>query len=131
MDKYDRAVESLLAKLPHDPYAAWKAWQSNRARADDPEGCLFQYVTPDGLEAARQDGEKCGCLTQIRIGNRGAWLHELTCAIHNDTRLPTSVVDTRLTRAQLEACAEWQRRLDKEIRGRGVESEPQPDVVVG
>jgi hypothetical protein len=111
-DKYDEAV-AYLTEHPDSIFDSWKACGSM------PGGCLFQFATPTGsIEWRRDDGEEkeCGCLTTIRCnpGERHAWSDELTVAILGDQRIPLDArqIDTE----HLPVFAEWQRRLDREIR---------------
>lgn len=115
MDKYDEDIEKIVGS--HDPAKIASAmWDKART--------LFQCATISG-----RPGVECGCLTQIRGGpcHRVAMKPELADEIRDDDRLPTSVCDLRLAisackspdeiRAVLQPFAEWQRRLDREIRG--------------
>lgn len=75
---------------------------------------LFQYATPSDTRL-RPDGRGCGCLTMIRkFPDCCAWTEELTEEIRSDERIPFSACT--VTPEDLPVFAEWQRRLDKEIR---------------
>lgn len=116
-DKYDRAV-AYLSKNPGKIFAAWQNPQIYEDLPEDIEQahCLFQYCTPDGLKAVREDGKVCGCLTQIRctahLGDSGfvAWTDALTEEIRKDNSVPTYPDVT-----SLQKFAEYQRKLDKEL----------------
>lgn len=105
-DKYDQAIE-YLTLCPDKIDEAW--WEPNDY--DDSEvaqaHCLFQYTGE-----RRQDGQYCGCLTQIRLSPSvyPAPTDELTNAIASDDRIPKCPTD--ITVADLPVFAEWQRRLD-------------------
>jgi hypothetical protein len=104
MDKYDMAVE-YLTEHPDEIYDAWGNPFLHKG------GCLFQFCNANGYNAII-----CGCLTQIRRGGYAAETEELTEEIRNDERIPSSALDIRAE--HLPVFAEWQRRLDKELRGR-------------
>ncbi len=119
-DKYDDAIVYLRSsyRFMHEVEAAWHAPSSH------PAGCLFQYVTPTGRPGRRasRDDSDCGCLTHIRhdcvlqeTGPYVAWTDELTREIGADDRIP--LTPRKVTPENLEVFAEWQRRLDVEIRG--------------
>jgi len=75
---------------------------------------LFQYATPLDVRR-RPDGKECGCLTMIRkYPDCSAWTDKLTEEIRSDERIPFSA--WTVTPEDLPVFAEWQRRLDKEIR---------------
>lgn len=63
-------------------------------------------------------GDWCGCLTQIRSGRYVAATDVLTVGIVSDERIPDSEADIDFD--DLPVFAEWQRRIDREIRGKGV-----------
>lgn len=88
-------------------------------------GSLFTYVTPTGHIVDNHDrGVSCGCLTQIRDGGVAYNRHvafrydgmdfDLTEEIQEDERIP--VHPREITLESLPVFAEWQRRLDIEIR---------------
>lgn len=107
-DKYDRAM-AWFKKYPSAIQLAWS--RPNLARG----GCLFDCATPDGLSANTPSGEHCGCLTTIREHAYVAWTPELTAAILADDRIP---MKANIRVSDLPVFAEWQRRLDREIRGK-------------
>ena len=113
-DKYDEAI-AYLTEHPEEIYRAWHTCGTH------PHGCLFEFCSPDGSNNKRADGEKCGCLTMVRglskIGGV-AWTDALTEEIRTDERLPKS--GSEITVEHLPVFAEWQRRLDREIRGGGL-----------
>jgi hypothetical protein len=123
-DKYDKAIDYLMEY----PKQAAEAWMKPDVH---PAGCLFQFVTNTGYQGFRADGQDCGCLTQVKAAyfNRlntppgyddwqlYAWTDELTEAIANDENLP-KFQKIVYTREELEHFANWQRRLDREIRGK-------------
>lgn len=109
-DKYDEAIEYLTAH-PDEILLAW----SDRPGDQHPHHCLFIYANASGEFSSRGF---LGCLTQIRSG--GPWraeTSELTAAIAADDRLPDHW--DGITPNDLPVFAEWQRRLDREIRGGG------------
>lgn len=110
-DKYDIAIE-YLTEHPKEILDTW----SNPMGSSG--GCLFQFCTPTGaLDCKIIEGEshQCGCLTQLkRFSDRIAWTPELTNEIRADTRIPGMAEG--ITVADLPVFAEWQRRLDREIR---------------
>lgn len=122
-DKYDRAIEHLLAQ-PDFKQAVLSAWSYPAADEDEPNPahCLFQSASPSGQEDERSPaGERIGCLTQIRITNSSreylplvAWTPELTKEIAEDESIPMSVDE--VTPESLPVFAEWQRKLDRTIR---------------
>lgn len=115
MDRYDQEVERLLRVYDAEPEWWWEkfdyAWSFCPAHSP-----LF-----DDCHSGRDS--RCGCLTQVRDDCvcAEAQTPELTAAIRADDRLPRDTDDIRrpATRAQLagylEACADWQRRLDREL----------------
>lgn len=127
MDKYDEAIEWLVANpvvKGHDGdgglwteiYQAWGNCYDHKA------GCLFVYADPGIHESVSRPHGVCGCLTMIRnpANPHVAWTPELTAEIRADARIQPieSIVALRgdALRAALQPFAEWQRRLDKEIR---------------
>lgn len=130
-DKYDDAIDYLVS-YPENTYEVWKdvsqeATPDVWARAH----CLFQHATPSG-RFEFHGPSACGCLTQIRSGGGNftgpfvAWTPKLTQEIRADEAIFGSIDDlqkamTAATRDErrklLEPFAEWQRRLDLEIRG--------------
>jgi hypothetical protein len=128
-DVYDEAID-LLMEGPIE----WlgdrcnDAWYCVDVVTNLPKSPLFLYATPDGSGNFDSPEKKCGCPTQLRInktyeyllyaviGPGGVERPDLTEAIGRDDRLPTAPWKIE-SREQLEAFAEWQRRLDQEIRG--------------
>lgn len=106
-DKYDKAI----ALLTEHPEAIENSWSAPYLH---PAGCLFALVAPE--KRSTRAGRVCGCLTQIRQKNFNlvAWTDDLTNRIRNDDRLPGSVEE--ITIAHLPVFAEWQRRIDVELR---------------
>lgn len=105
-DKYQKAVR-YLTERPKEILFSWLE------PTQHPAGCLFQFATTDGM--SRMDGEnQCGCLTEIRCGLRPAATTKLTMAIRRDKRIPHSGED--ITVEHLPIFAEWQARLDRELR---------------
>ena len=97
MDKFDEAV----AYLTEHPYEIQLAWDRP---SNHTGGCLFRFCSPN-----QQD--RCGCLTQVRRLDWGAFTFELTTAIRQDERIPSDVNDIKVE--HLPVFAEWQRRLDQ------------------
>lgn len=100
MDKYDEAVRFLT----ENPGSIERSWSSPH-RTDG--GCLFDYASLD------RQGDRYGCLTQIKRGSMEAWDPKLTEAIRADERIPLSPRD--ITIESLPAFAEWQRKIDQLI----------------
>jgi len=129
MDKYDRAIE-LLQQSENFLEDVVRAWIN--ADAGDTTGCLFQYAGEINSYYG-YNGTSTGCLTMIRKhpATRSAATKDLTEGIINDARIPKEYTD--ITPECLPVFADWQRRLDREIRNQPTvqESDPQPDVVVG
>ncbi len=107
-DKYDEAV-AYLTEHPDETRTAWRYPESHVA------GCLFRYATETGGEYSFVSDDYCGCLTQIHCGDRFAVNDDVTEAIRSDQRIPNDVSNS-MPRETLEVFAEWQRRLDREIR---------------
>lgn len=119
-DKYDEAIDWLVENADDDELlegygsVVERAWDGDL----DQGWCLFQIVSPSGLA-----WKACGCLTQIRRPENtlDACTPELTAAIRADERIPFDVCGMKKLRgddlrAALLPFAEWQRRLDREIR---------------
>lgn len=125
-DKYDKAIDWLCenagtAAKSHYQSVVEYAW-------DEPEHeahCLFQHasVTGEWEDYFTHRGCYCGCLTQIRSSSRqyvGA-TPAITAAIRDDKQIPCDINELKdlrdeELRAALQPFAEWQRRLDREIR---------------
>jgi hypothetical protein len=111
-DKYDEAIAFLTAN-PHKISECWMAPDNLLA------GELFQFVTPSGLydsnDYMTEQCRKPGCLSQIRADRGLAWTPELTKEVKKDERIPAD--EYQIGVEHLPVFAEWQRRLDKEIRG--------------
>ena len=115
MDKYDKQIERILAYSGRSLEFEWMTGVG-----------LFQYVTPTGDFCRRPDELECGCLTLVHSQpDCVAWTDELTELIRADDRLPMNSsemvhrwdqLDLEGRRALLGVFAEWQRRLDREIR---------------
>jgi hypothetical protein len=115
MDKYDVAIEELI----QDPFSLFDEW-CNAA-------CLFDFASPDpDATLRRPDGAICGCLTQVCSGESVAWTDALTIEIRQDARIPEDVdafasefpgMSEDEQHSALQPFAEWQRRLNVEIRG--------------
>jgi hypothetical protein len=111
-DIYDKEVERLTEnpKLIHD------AWMFGEDHSP-----LFDCV----CKSRGMNDETFGCLTQIRNHKRGvvdiffptvAETEELTKEIRKDRRIPKDAEDIRPK--HLPIFAEWQRKLDKTLKGR-------------
>jgi hypothetical protein len=130
-DKYDDAIEWLVAHADGenpDKGICYEAWID---AATHTAGCLFDFCTPSGRGGER-GSFRLGCLTMIR--NRPemyiAWTDDLTREIVTDDRIPKLIdelCDLRgeELRAALQPFAEWQRRLDREIRQPALAAEGQ------
>lgn len=109
MDKYDKAIK-YFNDHPSQIRGAWASPGTCEG------GALFMYASVSGT---RKLG--CGCLTQIRgnvnlsaIGPKNMLMRDITDEIRNDDRIPVRSDDVSVD--NLYVFAEWQRRLDKEIR---------------
>jgi hypothetical protein len=123
MDIYDQEIARLADSNGAELVRSWSS-----ATVDGnsvPISPLFQFCNSTGFQGAQYDG--CGCLTQIRSSHVVAATTALTVAIKNDTRIVKSVYDLARRWQSLSAgaraeslrpFAEWQRRLDVEIRGK-------------
>ena len=106
-DYYDKAVD-YFSESPGMIESAWLIPASHRAGS-----LLFSFA---GVNRSGGDPDnRIGCLSMIRTGRWEAETSGLTKRIRADKRIPTSV-GSGLTRAELEAFAEWQRTIDKELR---------------
>lgn len=113
MDKYDEAIEYLVAR----PEETGNAWIRGALGVG-----LFGFCTPDG-----RIHPGCGCLTMVKSGPEVAFTSSLTDAIRADNRIHEEISDLTKAllstdspdarRAILQPYAEWQRRMDREIRG--------------
>ncbi len=111
-DKYDRAIDIL--ENGGNIYDAWNDFE-------DPAHCLFQHVTPSGyiglpsfgLTDDRWGVPDCGCITQVRAGERSAYTEKLQDEIRKDARIPISGESIELE--HLPVFAEWQRKIDVEL----------------
>lgn len=108
MDKYDAQIAGLL-ESDNFLISLVDQWTNGID--------LFAFATPTG-DVVSYCG--CGCLTMIMNG-MGKVIdksHEpnekLTLAIKSDHRIPKSI--SEITPGNLQVFAEWQRRIDKELR---------------
>lgn len=109
-DKYDNAVE-FFRKHPDAVRFAWAKPLSH------PHGCLFQWASRTGRPKELSYKEVfCGCLTMIRKNHQYEveGRPDLTEEIRSDNRIPKGMSSIRID--HLPIFAEWQRRLDHEIR---------------
>lgn len=124
MDKYDDAIEWLVEHADeiskYGEQMVEVAWGNNRTHQ---AGCLFAFCYRDDSYPQLEDWQSCGCLTMIRSNPKRyvAATPALTLEISLDSRLPREIEELRdlrgdNLRAALQPFAEWQRRLDKEIR---------------
>ena len=99
-DKYDEQIKYLTKR----PEKILKQWENCKG--------LFRYATPDDFEYSHATG----CLTMIRKNEECMVPDhpELTKAIKTDNRIP--LTPREITPEHLPVFAEWQRRLDREIR---------------
>ena len=112
-DKY-HAAEAYLHAHPEEIYDAWANPQAHEA------GCLFMWATRR-LVCGEPEDDRVGCLTQIRQDSRLGFAYarvadswELTAQIRDDDRIP--IHEHEITLENLPVFAEWQRRLDRELR---------------
>lgn len=112
-DKYQKAVE-YLTKHPGEIFDAWLDVNEH------PAGCLFQFANQFGFQRYGYDRASwttttiCGCITEIRGCGYLAETPELTAAIRADKRIPERPDDIKPH--HLPVFAEWQARLDRELR---------------
>lgn len=121
MDRYDKAI-MYLQEHPYEIFEAWVNPTNHEA------GCLFAFVTSTGqnMRGRAPIGYILGCLTRIRkvVCDPGlpycdqpeyiAETPELTEAIRQDERIPKD--ERQIGLEHLPVFAEWQRRIDKELR---------------
>jgi hypothetical protein len=118
-DKYDDAIEWLVNR----PQLIVEQWSKAGSGGNHGGQSLFHYCDAPGSKYAAA----CGCLTMIRNGTGkvinvdGTVNTQLSKDIKADNRLPRLIDDIKDLRgddlrAALQPFAEWQRRLDKEIR---------------
>ena len=114
MDKYDKAVK-YLERHPEEINEAWGSPTTyDRSKGDHIAGCLFMI-------AGNENTHNCGCLTQVRGSTVSVALTPaLTKAIRKDKRIPKS--PDLITVEDLPVFAEWQRKIDKEIKN--IKSKP-------
>lgn len=98
MDKYDKEIAELTAN-PNEIYMHWVCASP-----------LFQFATRRSLGSLIG----CGCLTQVRSLAFEAETPELTASVRADKRIPKYAQDISVE--DLPVFAEWQRRLDKELK---------------
>lgn len=110
--KYAEEIERLLAASTKTIEMTWIKGKG-----------LFKYCTPSG-ETEPKPGTRatCGCLSMVRNGFP-AYTDSLTQEIREDERIPKDIMDLYHTecgsderRTMLIAFAQWQTRLDREIR---------------
>jgi hypothetical protein len=114
MDKYDIAV-AYLREHPEEIPDAWNN-PSGQVQGENRGEPLFGYVAPNPFRSIVDIGNgliKCGCLTQVALGEEEAYTDDLTQKIRSDHRIPTKPED--ITVNDLEVFAEWQRKIDKEL----------------
>lgn len=103
-DRYDDEVN----RLTNNPRLIRESW--------DYAEPLFQHVQHVARPRANF---VCGCLTQVASKIFEAATPELTEAIQKDERIPKSV--EFITVEHLPLFAEWQRRIDKELKRKAPE----------
>lgn len=107
MDKYDAQISELTKDDKNFKALLRSHWITGYG--------IFEFVNKDGRCLPN-----CGCLTMIRIGRGFAFDKDdkideaMTKAIMDDDRIPSS--HELITQESLFVFAEWQRRLDKELR---------------
>lgn len=118
-DKYDDEIE-VIATATFPEIAVEDHWTMATN--------LFQFCRPSISSSSRNpQGIYCGCLTMVREGTGAAWTPELTEEIRDDYRIHKgngklkravrgANGDQQKIRDILQPYAEWQRRLDREIR---------------
>lgn len=105
-DKYDKEIGKLLHILERYGRFCFRAAMYFHWYSAAP---LFQFCSPSGSVT-----KGVGCLTMVRSGHGAVFgRDDLTVEIRNDNRIPLGPGDAQPK--QLFACAEWQRRLDKEL----------------
>lgn len=110
MDKYDAQIAKLLAS-ENFKATVFSDWVNGLG--------LFEFVSPDGHRPAESEAT-CGCLTMVRLGIGYAFgkdnqpSDKLTKEIRADVRIPKML--SEVEPEDLPVFAEWQRRLDEEIR---------------
>lgn len=105
-DAYQGCVERLLEQSECECRQAWLDPQ------DHPSGILFEQTGWD--KTGTHYGS--GCLTQAKSGLRPfGGSEKLRLKLISDPRIPSSISDIRCTREMLEAFAEYQRLLDRDL----------------
>jgi hypothetical protein len=127
MDVYDQEIARLVDATGEELEYLWDCPTDD---SDDipsvARSVLFQFCTPTGRQYFHE--QNCGCLIQVRW-NEGmvAATPSLTRAIRADNRIPEDIeaisndwdsLPVKARIALLQPFAEWQRRLDIEIRGK-------------
>jgi hypothetical protein len=115
MDKYDLEIERITKAVDNgDSEAIWGAWFHAT--------CLFQFASRSG-----RTKKSIGCLTMIRHNPKRfhAETEALTEEISKDERIPKN--ENGITIKTLPVFAEWQRRLDKELRTRNELTKLKPE----
>lgn len=115
-DKYDRAI-AFLSENPDYIKPSWFTPEKSDIPATKKAHCLFQFASPSG-----RPYRDCACLTQIRSGEGAAFTVGLTKQISGDERIPKNPNHVRVE--HLPVFAEWQRRLDRELRRKTTDREP-------
>lgn len=118
MDKYDEQIQKLTSLDEKE--------RRQNIRDDWLNGTgIFQFCTPEGKNTPYNNGylSEAGCLTMVHSWGYFVYDSEgvnskLTEQIKLDPRFCD--IGNVKTKDQLEVFAEWQRRLDKEIRNIGV-----------
>lgn len=113
-DRYDEQIAGILHVRDTEGVAAAKSLILEQWGAA--EGLFACAGVTGSTSDTTVSGDWCGCLTQIRTGRYVAATDVLTAGIVSDERIPDCEVDIDFD--DLPVFAEWQRRLDREIRGR-------------
>lgn len=119
-DKYDDAIEYLMDH-PEEIFEVWVGDPDNLPEAVEAH-CLFQFCTPTGKIERRNNGEKCGCLTQVKEdAGYVAWTDDLTNRILADVLIPNGPelirnLPDHERLAVLNRFADYQREMDATIR---------------
>jgi hypothetical protein len=108
-DAYDEAV-AYLKEHRDEIFGAWRDGFVTEELNPHHAHILFR---PCGHRRWNADGQLCGCLTQVKNGMGVAATPELTEAIRLDQKVPE--YGTQIRAHHLEAFADWQRRIDREL----------------
>ena len=114
-DKYQDQIDRLVKMDADEMYEQW-----NNSLG------IFQIISPKGSTGlASGEHRRCGCLTEIRSGERLACNPKLTAAIRADETIPASIFELKARwsgmtvadrRDVLAPFRLWQMKVDAQVR---------------